>query len=207
MTKPVDETLAERGRNYGDFVRTFDVIQQIKDALKDGGGWADMPPERREALEMIAVKMGRLVSGDSGHADSWHDIAGYARLVEECLLKKSNGEEVIRISKKELLDEVQAIRSGMDAIKIPIQLVVGEPKPLASAGPRLCTDCGHYRYDEVKIGGAEHRCTNPDFAHVVTGVDVQCSDMRYGTNAKYPACGLECRSFIKRGPDVFEDAL
>lgn len=90
MRKPVDETLAERGRNYGDFVRTFDVIQQIKDALKDGAGWADMPPERREALEMIAVKMGRLVSGDSGHVDSWHDIAGYARLVEQDLVKVSN---------------------------------------------------------------------------------------------------------------------
>lgn len=89
MANPVDETLAERGQNYGDFVRTFDVIQQIKDALKDGAGWADMPPERREALEMIAVKMGRLVSGDSGHADSWHDIAGYARLVEQDLVKAS----------------------------------------------------------------------------------------------------------------------
>jgi len=88
MTKQVDETLAQRGKHYGDFVKTFDVIQQIKDALKDGVGWAAMPPERRETLEMIAVKLGRLVSGDSGHADSWHDIAGYARLVEGDLQKK-----------------------------------------------------------------------------------------------------------------------
>lgn len=85
MTKPVDETLAERGQHYGDFAVTFGVIQKIKDALKSAPGWADMPLERREALEMIAVKMGRLVSGDSGHADSWHDIAGYARLVEESI--------------------------------------------------------------------------------------------------------------------------
>lgn len=84
--KNVDETLSDRGQYYGDFARTFDVIQQIKAALKDGAGWAEMPVERREALEMIAVKMGRLVSGDSGHADSWHDIAGYARLVEASLL-------------------------------------------------------------------------------------------------------------------------
>lgn len=83
--KNVDDTLTDRGQHYGDFARTFDVIQQIKAALKDGAGWAEMPPERREALEMIAVKMGRLVSGDSGHADSWHDIAGYARLVEASL--------------------------------------------------------------------------------------------------------------------------
>lgn len=84
--KNVDDTLTDRGQHYGDFARTFDVIQQIKAALKDGAGWAEMPAERREALEMIAVKMGRLVSGDSGHADSWHDIAGYARLVEESVM-------------------------------------------------------------------------------------------------------------------------
>lgn len=90
MTKPVDETLVERGRNYGDFRENFAAIQEIKKTLRKGAGWADMPPERREALEMIAVKMGRLVSGDSGHADSWHDIAGYARLVEHGLVKVSN---------------------------------------------------------------------------------------------------------------------
>lgn len=85
MTNPVDETLAERGQHYGDFKETFAVIQEIKLALQHGKGWDHMPLERREALEMIAVKMGRLVSGDSGHADSWHDIAGYARLVEGSL--------------------------------------------------------------------------------------------------------------------------
>lgn len=95
--KQVNETLAQRGKHYGDFVKTFDVIQQIKDALKDGVGWAAMPPERREALEMIAVKLGRLVSGDSGHADSWHDIAGYARLVEESL----SGVQQIKVTVKD----------------------------------------------------------------------------------------------------------
>lgn len=79
----IDETLAARGEHYGDFKKTFAVIQQIKLALQAGEGWDHMPLERREALEMIAVKMGRLVSGDSGHADSRHDIAGYAQLVEE----------------------------------------------------------------------------------------------------------------------------
>lgn len=81
----IDETLAERGQHYGDFKKTFAVIQGIKLAMQAGEGWDHMPLERREALEMIAVKIGRLVSGDSGHADSWHDISGYARLVEDSL--------------------------------------------------------------------------------------------------------------------------
>lgn len=93
--KQVNETLAQRGKHYGHFVKTFDVIQQIKDALKDGIGWAAMPAERREALEMIAVKLGRLVSGDSGHADSWHDIAGYARLVGLSLATRNRVDPIL----------------------------------------------------------------------------------------------------------------
>lgn len=34
---------------------------------------------------MIQHKIGRILNGDPAYADSWHDIAGYATLVEkEC---------------------------------------------------------------------------------------------------------------------------
>jgi hypothetical protein len=36
-----------------------------------------------EALEMIAHKIGRIVNGDPDYADSWIDIAGYAKLVAD----------------------------------------------------------------------------------------------------------------------------
>lgn len=38
-----------------------------------------------EALEMIAHKIGRIINGDPNYADSWHDIAGYAKLVADRL--------------------------------------------------------------------------------------------------------------------------
>lgn len=184
MTKQVDETLAQRGKHYGDFAKTFDVIQQIKDALKDGIGWAAMPPERREALEMIAVKLGRLVSGDSGHADSWHDIAGYARLVEESVTEKA---------------------SPLEAIKIPVRMVFEEQE---SAAVRLCVECQHYRLDEAyKRSGEQHRCTNPDFVHVVLGNDVDCNEMRYRSSTRYPSCGVQGRSFTKSIHDAFKASL
>lgn len=112
MANSVDETLAERGRNYGDFRENFAAVQEIKKALRKGAGWADMPAERREALEMIAVKMGRLVSGDSGHADSWHDIAGYARLVEQDLVKVSNA-SVTLAKMPGLIEEGRAAAAAM----------------------------------------------------------------------------------------------
>jgi len=32
---------------------------------------------------MIAHKIARIINGDPNHLDSWHDIAGYATLVEQ----------------------------------------------------------------------------------------------------------------------------
>ena len=45
----------------------------------------DLDPDQREALEMIAHKIARIVNGDPNYADSWVDIAGYATLVADRL--------------------------------------------------------------------------------------------------------------------------
>ena len=37
---------------------------------------------------MILHKIGRILNGDPNYADSWHDIAGYAKLVEDELSGK-----------------------------------------------------------------------------------------------------------------------
>ena len=37
---------------------------------------------------MIAVKIARILNGDPNHFDSWIDIAGYATLAAELILKK-----------------------------------------------------------------------------------------------------------------------
>ena len=38
-------------------------------------------------LGTIADKIGRILSGDPNYADNWHDIQGYAKLVEDRLPK------------------------------------------------------------------------------------------------------------------------
>jgi hypothetical protein len=40
-----------------------------------------------EALDMICHKIGRILNGDPNYADSWVDIAGYAKLVADRLEK------------------------------------------------------------------------------------------------------------------------
>ncbi len=78
----VDATLAERGTRYGDFAAHADITQEMKDTMRKREGWCRLAPDQKEALEMVVHKIGRIINGDPDYADSWHDIAGYVRLVE-----------------------------------------------------------------------------------------------------------------------------
>ena len=87
----VEDTLTERGKNYGDFSDNAQIAQDIKFAIRK---YVDAHPVAieaymEEALDLIATKIGRLLSGNPYHVDGWHDIAGYATLVEQRLNKRS----------------------------------------------------------------------------------------------------------------------
>lgn len=82
----IDTTLAERGARYGTFTEHARVTQAIKAAMKDSRNWHELSDSKKECLEMIAHKVGRILNGDSNYRDSWHDIVGYAKLVEDELL-------------------------------------------------------------------------------------------------------------------------
>ena len=43
-------------------------------------GAARLAPVQRGALDAIGLKLGRILSGDPGHADRWRDLAGHAWL-------------------------------------------------------------------------------------------------------------------------------
>lgn len=81
----VNTTLEERGSRYGRFDTHADITQELKDVMRKNPGWAGLSPAQRESLEMIAHKIGRILNGDPNYADSWHDIAGYASLVDKLL--------------------------------------------------------------------------------------------------------------------------
>lgn len=86
VKKPsVADTLKQRGQQYGDFSEHARITQNIKDAMKDSPNWDELSPAMKESLEMISHKIGRILNGNPEYADSWHDISGYATLVEETL--------------------------------------------------------------------------------------------------------------------------
>ena len=89
----IDATLAERGSKYGKFVDHAIVTQKLKRVLHEHAARHDksFALDQAEALDMICHKLGRIVNGDPDYADSWVDIAGYAKLVADRL---ETGKEV-----------------------------------------------------------------------------------------------------------------
>lgn len=81
----IAEVLEERGKRYGDFYEHARITQALKAVMKDSPNWESLTPAMKESLEMNAHKIGRILNGDPNYKDSWTDIIGYAKLVEDNL--------------------------------------------------------------------------------------------------------------------------
>ena len=81
----IDQVLGERGSRYGTFAESALVAQHVKAAMRHSPGWHGLPADGREALEMMATKIARILCGDCLYVDSWRDIEGYAKLVADRL--------------------------------------------------------------------------------------------------------------------------
>lgn len=81
----VEEILEDRGDLYGAFTTHAALSQAIKTAMWSHDGWIGLSTDQREAFEMIAHKIARIINGNPDYADSWVDIAGYAQLVADRL--------------------------------------------------------------------------------------------------------------------------
>jgi len=79
--------LDERAKNYGPFIDMATITQNLKEILHAAPSWENMDADQQESLEMIVHKIARILNGRPDYADSWVDIAGYARLVSERLEK------------------------------------------------------------------------------------------------------------------------
>ena len=88
MTDNTDTLLAERGKTHGRFDEHASITQQTKELWHLGKKWNELSYCQAETLEMIAHKVGRILSGDPNFKDHWDDIAGYARLVSQELERK-----------------------------------------------------------------------------------------------------------------------
>jgi len=83
----VENTLAERGSRYGTFKNHAKIAQSIQDIMREEANWAYLEDDERQALVTISDKIARILNAPAGtlYSDSWHDIAGYALLVDKRL--------------------------------------------------------------------------------------------------------------------------
>ena len=83
------DTLAERGARYGSFFDHAIIAQSLQCVMRGTDAiptrWEGLSPDMQQALTTIADKIARILNGDPTYLDNWHDIQGYARLVEKRL--------------------------------------------------------------------------------------------------------------------------
>jgi hypothetical protein len=77
----LDGILDERGSRYGEFTDNAEIAQRLKEVLCDGLNHYRLDADQKEALDQIATKISRIVTGDVTYVDNWDDIAGYAQCV------------------------------------------------------------------------------------------------------------------------------
>jgi hypothetical protein len=85
-SQSLEQTLAERGKRYGDFSVHASICQNLKSVMVNTDNYQNrLNSVQRQALDVIADKIARILSGDPDYADNWHDIQGYAKLAEDRL--------------------------------------------------------------------------------------------------------------------------
>ena len=133
----VNETLKERGAVYGDYKGgsefRAEVMKLIMDRCVEVNN-CSMLSIHIVYIYDIVNKLSRLASTPD-HIDTWHDIAGYATLVEEAL-KRDKERENIKLGDKEVVKEFMDFKELDDeaCIKDFMELVIaltGEDSEIA----------------------------------------------------------------------------
>ena len=79
----INKTLEQRGERYGKFKDVAATTYALQEILRNAKNHEHMTDDQVIALDMICNKMARIVNGGPNYSDNWHDIAGYATLVEQ----------------------------------------------------------------------------------------------------------------------------
>jgi hypothetical protein len=83
----IEATLAERGARYGNFAEHAVISQDLQNVMRGTEGWGRLLADQKQALTVIADKVARMLNGDPRYIDNWHDIIGYAKLVETRMIE------------------------------------------------------------------------------------------------------------------------
>ena len=78
-----DPLLVEREKTHGNFAKQGEWANTLKFSMRQCPRYIDLTGAQREAMDMIATKMSRVLFGNPKEKDHFDDIAGYAKLGAE----------------------------------------------------------------------------------------------------------------------------
>jgi len=82
----IENLIKDRQKTHGDYALRAELSIALQDTLIEmSGNWNRLTPAEQEAVQMICVKLSRIMHGNPHCADHWRDIAGYATLVADYL--------------------------------------------------------------------------------------------------------------------------
>lgn len=87
----LNSTLETRGSVHGKFEDNAAITEQILAILRDSPNYHKLPPLVKVGTFHIVHKLARAMSGDWVHTDHWHDIEGYAKLIEDYVTPHEKG--------------------------------------------------------------------------------------------------------------------
>lgn len=140
----IHETLAARGAKYGLFEEHAKFSQGLIDVFERSPYWAEMKPDAKEALRVIANKVGRILNGPPGpqsgaeYDDSWRDIAGYATLVMDRILR----DEAAKKEMDELLEMPVKFTPRLDKVDFPDEFAYREDAVAPTPSPAMVDTLG-----------------------------------------------------------------
>jgi len=91
----VEDTLSQRGEFYGDFPLGCESIADMMTIAKNRYRMEhgiEMPEIDRVHLSYAFLKLHRLFVSPR-HEDSWHDLSGYSRLIEQHCKEMNNADQ------------------------------------------------------------------------------------------------------------------
>lgn len=93
----IEETLKQRGSVYGEFNNQVHTIAMIIDAMKFAYSQTHNQESPHDTLiaewHYLAIKLARIASNPM-YSDSYHDLAGYATLMEKERIKSDKSTKV-----------------------------------------------------------------------------------------------------------------
>lgn len=76
----VNVMLTKKEKTHGLYRETASLSQALKDVFRSGKNWSKLSDPQKESLEMVALKIARILNGNANHRDHWDDVAGYGAL-------------------------------------------------------------------------------------------------------------------------------